>query len=301
MILLELNNRIILETIQSILQSDKRDPLDIACADFDGVSFHISTPRQDARNIITLSMQWKCIPTLLKNGGAEELKAIYGAMVLAQPESGYGVTLEFNLDSIPGNKEKFPELLSLLKRHLFAAPLKKIFQEVEAGKPPAGVLCIDYRDEEAMYIKAEGDRVIVIYSINFRDQGDQTLAKIFLQEFADVRKTMNNAPTVIYSTKQAPGELTGVPGVRETDTHSFVSFVLFKNHITAKNAEKTINSMTIFRDYLQYHIKCSKAFLHTHMRVRVDTFLQVLNRARPSETGKAVAKKTATGRTFERK
>jgi len=301
MILLEFHNRILLETVQNLIQGDKRDPLDIVFADFDGVQFHISTPRQDARNIVHLSINWRCIPTLLKNGGTEDLSAIYGSMLQAQPESGYGVTLEFNLDNIPGNKEKFPEVLSLLKRHLIAAPFKKTFAEVEAGKAPSGIITIDYRDEEAIYIKAESDRVIVIYSINFKDLGDQVLAKTFLQEFADARKTINNAPTVIYSTKEAPGELKGVAGVRETDTHSFVTFVLFKNHINAKNAERTINNMGIFRDYLQYHIKCSKAFLHTHMRIRVETFLQVLNRARPADTGKEKVKKTAGGKTFERK
>jgi len=301
MILLEFHNRIILEAIQSLLESDRRDPLDIVLADFDSVQFHISTPKPDAKNIVHLSIAWKPIATLLKNGGSEDLKAIYGGMVQAQPEANYHVTLEFNLDSIPGTKEKFPEALSLLKRHLLAAPFKKVFQAVDAGQVPSGVIAIEYREDEAIYIKAEQDRVIVIYSINFKDAGDQTLAKIFLQEYVDARRNINNAPTVNHSTKEAPGELKGVPGVKETDTHSFVTFVLFKNHITAKNQERTINNLGIFRDYLQYHIKCSKAFLHTRMRIRVDSFLKVMNQARPADAGKDKAKKTASGRTFERK
>jgi actin related protein 2/3 complex subunit 2 len=300
MILLEYHNRIIQETIQNLLESDKKEPLDIVLADFDGVQYHITTPKQDARNIVQLSISWRCIPELLKNGGSEDLKAIYGNMVQATPESGYHVTLEFDLNNVPGNKEKFPEVLSLLKRHLFAAPFKKIFQAVDSGKAPTGVTTIQYRDEEAIYIKPEQDRVLVIYSVNFRDEGDQVVAKIFLQECVEARKAVNNAPAVSYSVKDAPLELKGVPGVKETGTHSFVTFVLFKPHLGPKAMDKTINNVQIFRNHLHYHIKCSKAFLHTHMRARVDKFLQDMNKARPTAST-APVKKTMTGRTFERK
>lgn len=52
-----------------------------------------------------------------------------------------------------------------------------------------------------------------------------------------------------------------------------------------------------FRNYLQYHIKCSKAFMHTRMRIRVESLLQVLNRAKQKKAAKAT---TASGRTFKR-
>ena len=42
----------------------------------------------------------------------------------------------------------------------------------------------------------------------------------------------------------------------------------------------TISNIQLFRDYLHYHIKCSKAYLHSRMRARVAAFLQVLNRAK---------------------
>jgi len=296
MILLEYHNRIILEKIQALLDGEKLD-MNFAVADFDGVLFRVS--QGPTANIITISVKWNVIPELLKHGGAEEMKAIYGNMVKS-PEAGFHFTLQFDSDNIPGDKSKFPEAISLLKRHLLAAPFKKIFTEVDSGKTPAGVICLEYRDQEAIYLKAEQDRVIVIFSINFKDQGDQVLAKIFLQEFADARKTINNAPSVSYSTRDAPGELKGVPGVKETDTHSFVSFVLFKGHISAKNRDKTINNIQTFRDYLHYHIKCSKADMHTRMRARVENFLKVMNAARPAAS-EAREKKTAGGKTFTRK
>ena len=40
---------------------------------------------------------------------------------------------------------------------------------------------IQYREEEAFYLKSEGDRLIVVYSIIFRDADDVVISKIFLQ------------------------------------------------------------------------------------------------------------------------
>jgi len=298
MILLENYNRIIVETLQSRLESDKKEVLDVVLADFDGVKMHISNVNPDQKNIVTVSISWRCISTLLKNGGSEDLKAIYGNLLQSSPEKGYDVSLQFDIDNIPGDKQKFIETVSLLKRHLMAAPFKRTFQAVLSGSASSNVISIDYRDDESIYIKGGQDAVTVIFSINFKDPSDQVLARVFLQEFSDARRSLNSAPAVTFRTREPPEELKGVPGVKPEETKGFVVFVLFKNHL--QNAERTINNIQTFRNYLHYHIKCSKAFLHTCMRARVDALLQFLNRAKPSETG-GKEKKTAAGKTFVRK
>jgi actin related protein 2/3 complex subunit 2 len=296
MILLEYHNRIILETLTELIKGDKRADVNIVLADFDGVQFHIST-KGNSKNLIQVSIQWTCLPVLLQHGAADEIKKIYGNLVQATPEPNYHVTLEFDLDNIPGDKEKFPEAVSLLKRHLLSAPFKQAFQLVEAGKGAGSpVISLEYREEEAIYIKPDKENVLVIFSINFKDAADQTIAKLFLHEFAQNSRSINGSPPVSYSTKEAPLELKGVPGVRETDTHSFVTFVLFKGHFAAKNVDKTINNLSTFRDYLHYHIKCSKALMHDRMRTRVESFKQIINQARPKKG--ETAKRTADGRTF---
>lgn len=109
---------------------------------------------------------------------------------------------------------------------------------------------------------------------------------------------MTSAPSVTYSQKSAPGELKGVKGVYEGEDQGFVSFVLFKHHISPERRQRTIDGIQLFRNYLQYHIKCSKAFMHTRMRLRVESLLQVLNRAKMKQAHKEM--KTASGRTFKR-
>ena len=37
----------------------------------------------------------------------------------------------------------------------------------------------------------------------------------------------------------------------------------------------------MLRDYLHYHLKCTKAALHNRMRAKTADFLKMLNRAKP--------------------
>lgn len=56
--------------------------------------------------------------------------------------------------------------------------------------------------------------------------------------------------------------------------------VLYPRHVApGPNRERTINLIHTLRNYLHYHIKCSKAYLHMRMRAKTVEFLKVLNRA----------------------
>jgi len=158
---------------------------------------------------------------------------------------------------------------------------------------------VHYRDQEAIYIQAQPDRVTVIFSTTFKDEDDITYGKVFLQEFVDARKlpALQNAPQVLFYPRDPPVELQGVSGLQSGDNVGYVTFVLFPRHFDKNNREKTISLIETFRDYLHYHIKCSKAYMHSRMRARVDSFLKVLNRAKPEV---AVEKKTAQGKTFKK-
>jgi actin related protein 2/3 complex subunit 2 len=299
MILLDYHNKIIEDTLLERFNptEGKFESVEIVLADFDGVTFHIFTDA-NAKNIISVSMSMRCYPELRKHGVDALLQKIYGNY-LVNPENGYDVTLQIDLAHPPSNKAEVVRSFALLKRNALAAPFYKVFADVEAKKPAATQLIeLAYRDGEAFYLKQETDRVIVIFSIQFKDADDVVFAKVFLQEYQDARRTMSNAPSVTYSQKEPPLELKGVRNLRVGDNNGFVSFVLFQPHITGTKKEKTIDNIQTFRNYLHYHIKCSKAFMHTRMRNRVRTFLQILNRAKSEP--QSTEKKTITGRTFKR-
>jgi len=297
MILLEYHNKIIEDTLleKFAITDGKFDAVETIIADFDAVTFHIFTPDQNAKNILNISMSIKCWSELKKYGAEETMQKAYSNYITS-PESGYDVTLSIDLSNPPSDVNKVAREISLMKRNAFAAPFNKVFSDIEAKKP-GPLVELRYRDEEAFFIKPESDRAIVIFSIQFKDADDVVFAKVFLQEFADARKTMNNVPSVIFSQKEPPLELKGAKNLKVGESQGYVSFVLFQPQITPGKRDKTIDSIQTFRNYLHYHIKCSKAYLHTRMRNRVKNFLQVLNR---SKTEVTTEKKTFTGKTFRR-
>lgn len=212
------------------------------------------------------------------------------------------------------DRSAFVLSLALLKRNALAAPFEQAFQEqssLEAAGGQGALKQIHYRDEEAIYVQASHDRVTVIFSTVFKDETDRIYGKVFLQvrndftslvstsknhiqEFVDARRqpSIQNAPQVLYSSKEPPLEIRHL-GLRKSDDLGYVTFVLFPRHFANTDvAAGTISHIQLFRDYLHYHIKCSKAYMHSRMRFRVAEFQKVLNRAKTEVA--TTEKKTVT-------
>jgi len=305
MILLEYHNVIIFNTLTERFFSEKPEAVDMTLVDFDGVTYKIITPEDKTH--IKLSMNMRCYKELIEYGANDVLKRVYGDYLQPQPEVGYDVTLAFDLGKLPASEEEKNLLIknvSLLKRNALAAPFERAFEEQEAKKdeknPNFALMTVRYREEEAIYVRAQADRVTVIFSTVFKEETDRIFGKVFLQEFVDARRNIQLAPPVLYSNKEPPLEIRDAVGSNTSDNIGYITFVLFPRHVTQGSVrEETISRIQLFRDYLHYHIKCSKAYMHTRMRARVQDFLKVLNRAKP-EIAAGGEKKTATGKTFRR-
>ena len=116
---------------------------------------------------------------------------------------------------------------ALLKRHVLAAPFVKAFEASEKGQTTE-LFQIRYRDSEAIFVKAEKDRVTVIFSTTFKDETDVIFGKVFLQEFVDARRqpALQNAPQVLFYPRDPPVELQGVSGLQSADNVGYVTFGL---------------------------------------------------------------------------
>uniref|UniRef100_A0A1I7YCL7 Arp2/3 complex 34 kDa subunit n=1 Tax=Steinernema glaseri TaxID=37863 RepID=A0A1I7YCL7_9BILA len=299
MIILEQNNRIIAEFLElkftSALQGNKPDVVDMRIADFDGVIYHISNPDGD-RTKIMVSISLKFYKDLQEHGADDLLSRTYGEYLAPQAENGYNISLVFDLTALPADPSELISKASHLKRNCFASVFEKYFEFQESGQAEGQKRAvIHYRDEETLYIEAKSDRVTVIFSTIFRDPDDVVIGKVFLQEFREGRKASQTAPQVLYSVGEPPLELRGQPGARVGDNVGYITFVLFPRHTNKKARDNTIDLIHTFRDYLHYHIKCSKVYMHSRMRAKTNDFLKVLNRARPEVRAE---KKTFSGRAF---
>jgi len=168
-------------------------------------------------------------------------------------------------------------------------------------------IIFQYRAEESIYINLIDGAINCTFSIKFDDPDDIKIAKVLLTEFKDSKKndkTLGNAPSVSFYQGIKPLELQGMKTV-EGDTkeslldYGFVCLSLRQNQME-KDRTNTINLLLQFRNYLHYHLKCSKAYMHMRMRERVASLLTALDYAR-DKTGIEVKKKTFSGKTFEEK
>ncbi|RXG59047.1 Actin-related protein 2/3 complex subunit 2, partial [Armadillidium vulgare] len=233
--------------------------VDVTIADFDGVLFHLSNHNGDKNDLI---------------------KEEYGPLLLSDTESGYNASILIDLENIPEDWVSLVKKVSLLKRNCFASVFNKYFNFQEDGIELQRRAVIHYRDEETMYVEAKPDRVTVVFSTIFKDPDDVVIGKVFMQEFKEGKRGSQTAPHVLYSHREPPLELKATDA-RIGENIGYVTFVLFPRHTSKAARENTINLIHMFRDYLHYHIKCSKAYIHTRMRAKTSDFLKVLNRARP--------------------
>jgi actin related protein 2/3 complex subunit 2 len=296
MILLEINNRIVEDVLtqhfKNAAEGGKPEKVDVTIADFDGATYHISNADGDKAKI-RVSILLKFFKELQQHGADDLLKREYGSH-LVKPESGYSATLLYDLEKLPSNQEEVIKKAGLLKRNCFASVFEKYFEFQQKGQEGQKKAVIHYRDDETLYVEAKKDRVTAIFSTVFRDDDDVVIGKVFMQEFKEGRRQYQQAPQVLFSHKELPLELQGT-NAKVGDNVGYITFVLFPRHTSQAARDNTINLIHTLRNYLHYHIKCSKAYIHSRMRAKTTDFLEVLNRARPES--KVTEKKTITGRT----
>ena len=72
--------------------------IDQVVSDFDGVTFHLSTP--EAKSKILISVSLKCFNELVQYGAQEVLEREYGPYIVS-PEAGYDFSVVIDLENLP--------------------------------------------------------------------------------------------------------------------------------------------------------------------------------------------------------
>lgn len=225
----------------SYLSYSPQDRIQTTLADYDGVTYTVSTPQQQQQqegaatatataqrsSIIRIAMHMKCFNSeLVKYGAASLLQKEYGSYLKQERQEG-DVVLEIDVESVQKDaREDLIRKVSLLKTNAMSAVFEKAFNDQLGGNVGNEFMVVHYRDEESIFVKASSDRVTVIFSTVFRDETDGVFAKVFLQEFVDCRKqtSLQNAPQVLYTNKEAPMELRGRKDLKEGENVGYVTF-----------------------------------------------------------------------------
>ena len=92
-------------------------------SDFDGVTFHISTP--ETKTKIVVSLQIRCYQDLVRYGAQDVLNREYGPYVVA-PEPGYDFSVEVDLENLPADKGQLsPPMMRRLRPLLKSGVLQR--------------------------------------------------------------------------------------------------------------------------------------------------------------------------------
>jgi actin related protein 2/3 complex subunit 2 len=292
---LDSKSAILHENLKDRILEGKREACELRFSEFDDVNFQISIS-SECPNIVKVNMAMKSIAELKKQGSQEVIDRIFPNQE-ASPDEGYDVAIEFDCDSL-SNPAEFLENISNLKMHVMSGPINRALTALASkSSSTTAPVVINYRKQESFFVCPAASKVTVIFLVDFDDVTDKALARVFLQEFAESQRSVRTAPPVSFS-KEPPLEIANISFPYNTDCAGFISFALEESHVAGEKKAGAVSLMSSFRNYLHYHIKSSKTYLHMRMRKKVVGWLKVLNRAIP-ETEKE--KKTAAGKTFTRK
>jgi len=300
MILLERGNRILGETVSSKINitdpEEKVEPIDVRLCDFDNVSYRVVIENEN-RNIMLVAMSLPCYSSIESRGAKEAYERIYGELVTT-PLTGFDLTIKVNLDTLKEQKQKdeMVNRISCFKANVVAGIFDFYFTALLKGTAPSDPFKFDLRSDTTIFFFPKSDRVIVIFSVDFTEKVDRALAKIFMQEFVEAKRTLGAAPPVIWAANP-PMELAHFKITEPKGNIGFISFAVQKSNLDKDKKDRVISVLQAFRNYMQYHIKCSKSYFHSRMRARVVTLLAVLNRAKFDTES---VKKTMAGKTFNR-
>jgi len=252
-----------------------------------------------ASSIMSVSLNLPCYKQIKDNGVDDALQAKFGDMV-AKPADGYDVTIAVDTENPGRPVDEMVALICSLKETILTAPLMKYFDALLKGSPLKDIFAFDLRTDCRFYMVPRSDRVICVVRLSLEDPVDLQIAEIFLKDYKEVqRRKVPQAPPAMFSVNP-PTEIKSLTGEGKGNL-GFISFSCEKQAL--RNPLNSAAALVNFRTFLQYHIKCSKAYFHSRMRKKVRQFQKVLNRAKVNAEGetKRGKKKLASGKTFKKK
>lgn len=313
MIILEYESAILRNLLERSLDSNETISGEYTFCDLDGVKFYIhfhkakgdkgkkhhhDSEESDAgASDIELHMYISCANELNENGAEEVFEKIYGSYKI-EPQAKYSYAIKFNLSKMEKEeREKMITSAARMKAYILGAPIINV-AEMVSNKSNFAPFEIPFRSTtcESYFITPTQQGAACTFSIRFSDPGDKVIAGVFFQELAAARTRVKNAPIVTYS-NDPPADLSAFNLPSKTDNkdmYAYVTLSLQTAQLSERKREDISFYLPMFRDYLHYHIKCAKAFLHQKMRARTNMMLKILDAAKPEPKQKV--RRTITGK-----
>lgn len=198
------------------------------------------------------------------------------AEIIEPPKEGYALTLKLNFSGLtrPKDRVKAINQISLLQSVILSSQLKDMLGSLGASS----TMTLVYNQRDPFFVSKMPGKINAIFPMRFRDDTDLAIATSFFQELQDIRNSFSRAPKCSWSPIPPP-ELRGEYVQHLTTNGGFVSFDLFSRHVKGKRAAKTASILLNFQSYIKYHIKCTRSYIQSRMRKRLETLTEVIQNA----------------------
>ena len=146
---------------------------------------------------------------------------------------------------------------SFIKRDFQGAPMYRALKQLKDGNSSEALNCmVPFRDKEQYWVRADSDKVTVIYTVHFEDLMDKSLAVIMLNEMVEAKKhgKVKQPAQVAYHsdvTKVPSGQLTELGLDPERANCGVISFTVFN---IISEVDHYLYFLQSFRQFVQYHI-----------------------------------------------
>lgn len=98
---------------------------------------------------------------------------------------------------------------SCFKKDFLGAPIWRALKALAShGAVPAEACELPYRGDEKYWVVSAKGEVTISFSLQFDNQTDRALARIFLLEFSDSKRYVKNPPAIMYHDIKFPEAIT---------------------------------------------------------------------------------------------
>ena len=235
-------------------------------------------------------------PKILEAGGKEfldnEFKDYEVKPNCVLNKEKFDLGIKINLDKFKKAFEEKPKGLTEEQGEKFLEDRKAIRAELETFAKNAAEKMSTFRvkiysyvfekmlnEKNVVHLVPLSDNLELVYGVDFLQNTDQSLARVFLQELKEAKNHVKNCinGNVYVELAEVPKNIMDIDNPKKY-SNGLVVFNLFVNKFDT--IKKFLNYFVTFREYVQFHIHSIKTFLHIRMNRKGKELMKKLDGCR---------------------
>ena len=174
------------------------------------------------------------------------------------------------------------EKMSTFRVKIYSYVFEKMLRDIkdkDKDKKNPKKLVFHLNEKNVVHLVPLSDNLELVYGVDFLQNTDQSLARVFLQELKEAKNHVKNCINcnVYVELAEIPKNIMDIDNPKKY-SNGLVVFNLFVNKFDT--IKKFLNYFVTFREYVQFHIHSIKTFLHIRMNRKGKELMKKLDGCR---------------------